>query len=346
MFAFLSVLVGHKFYGYFNHLAGADQPVFVRAFAKVFLPSINGGGAGVVVFFLVSGYVTMLVLQHERPVAFLIRRAFRIYPLYVLALFAFTATEFWRTGTRPATLDLLTQALLIGDFFGTPYALTGIEWTLRIECLFYVLMAGLHALRLIGERRRLLPLVLLVLTLTLGVVAPIPSHHLWAKGYVTLYAPFLFLGTMTFLLEKKDIRLRVYLGFLALVFVQYYVLLAMYQPAWLRVHFAPLAYFLFGGCWVLRSYFTAPNAVVVLSDMTFAVYLFHNWAFEHASTLTSQAVSNRLVTEISAVLMVFALSYTAMRLVEKPGIRLGRKVQARLLGTKPAPTQLSNARAS
>ena len=41
-------------------------------------------------------------------------------------------------GVFPDMSVLVPQLLLIGDFFGTPYSLGGVEWTLRVEVLFYV----------------------------------------------------------------------------------------------------------------------------------------------------------------------------------------------------------------
>jgi peptidoglycan/LPS O-acetylase OafA/YrhL len=53
IFAFVSVLAGHKFYGYFDAVAKDERAhATLRLLAKLASPLLYGGGAGVVVFFL------------------------------------------------------------------------------------------------------------------------------------------------------------------------------------------------------------------------------------------------------------------------------------------------------
>ena len=74
IFAFASVFAGHKFSAPVQ--AAAREGVgWQAAAARVLWPFIEGGGAGVVVFFLVSGYIITHVLQRERTPEFLLKRA-------------------------------------------------------------------------------------------------------------------------------------------------------------------------------------------------------------------------------------------------------------------------------
>lgn len=87
IFAFISVLIGHKFY--IELLESTVNPNIhstLKFFISLLLPVTAGGGAGVVVFFLTSGYIITHVLSTEKPIEFLIKRAFRIYPLYAFAV--------------------------------------------------------------------------------------------------------------------------------------------------------------------------------------------------------------------------------------------------------------------
>ena len=74
IYAFASVLIGHKFNGPVVRAAQADTG-WLRWPARVLWPFIEGGGAGVVVFFLISGYIITQVLQRERSPEFRIKRA-------------------------------------------------------------------------------------------------------------------------------------------------------------------------------------------------------------------------------------------------------------------------------
>lgn len=115
IFAFISVLIGHKFYANIVAAIANDK---LHATPKLLLelltPFVFGGGAGVIVFFLVSGYIISQVLSVEQTTSFLIRRVFRIYPLYVIAvLIQIIVQKTW--GTLSLNL-LVQQLLLIGDF--------------------------------------------------------------------------------------------------------------------------------------------------------------------------------------------------------------------------------------
>ncbi|HEY4462695.1 MAG TPA: acyltransferase [Streptosporangiaceae bacterium] len=112
----------------------------------------NGGQYGVFVFFLVSGYIIPASLERKGSVrGFWISRAFRLYPLYVLAVVASVAA--WRLGLGPvhgAENDKLTsfysQLLMMSNL------LAGIDvpnviWTLSYEMVFYLLLTVLFTLR-------------------------------------------------------------------------------------------------------------------------------------------------------------------------------------------------------
>jgi peptidoglycan/LPS O-acetylase OafA/YrhL len=143
VFAFISVLIGHKFYG--------DLAAYLQSFElshttmvlarMLFLNFFAMGGAGVIVFFMVSGYIILHVIQTEEVRPFLIKRFFRIYPLLILAILVEYIFQSVNQESSLSWLTRLGQMSLLGDFFQVPHALAGVEWTLRIEVSFYLLMA-------------------------------------------------------------------------------------------------------------------------------------------------------------------------------------------------------------
>lgn len=280
IFAFISVLVGHKFMAYVVGLIN-DPTVHStpRVLAQFLLPVLEGGGAGVVVFFMVSGYIITHVLQTELTGEFLIKRAFRIYPLYIVAVLI-QYIPLAIIGRAPIWSTLVAQILLIGDFLSTPYALSGVEWTLRVEIVFYIFMALLRALNFI-PRKNSFQYIFIGTVLLFSLIAPIPSSENLSKGYFTIYAPFLLLGSMFYLFEKKQIMFSMFSVFTGLVFYQHYSLMALYQKGWLSYHFAIIAFFIFLCLWLFRKYLIAGPWILLLSDMTYAVYLFHTWFFEY-----------------------------------------------------------------
>ena len=125
IFAFASVLAGHKFYLQSLALLNDESAHgTLRWIMSILVHFIAGGGAGVVVFFLVSGYIITHVLQKERPLDFFIKRIFRIYPLLMAAVLLEALYKYIYADVVPDPAILIQHLLLIGDFFGTHYALS------------------------------------------------------------------------------------------------------------------------------------------------------------------------------------------------------------------------------
>ena len=334
IFAFASVLTGHKFYDYI--VAISNDPTMhstPKVIANILLPLLQGGGAGVIVFFLVSGYIITHVLQTEHTVEFLIKRTFRIYPLYIVAVLSQYVT-LAIDGNAPSLSILFPQLLLVGDFFDTPLALNGVEWTLRAEVVFYVFMSTLSYLNLMSNHNKILPYILIGTTLLCGYIAPIPSANIWTKGYFTIYSPFLLLGSMFYLFEKKQIRLTILSFFIGLVFYQYYSLIAIYQKNWLDAHFAILAFLIFTLSWAFRGYITATSWILLLSDMTFSVYLFHNWLFDYIKNVLGKLNVSVLNSDIQSLIILMILCYYLVKYIEKPGIKFGRSMLTKYINRR------------
>jgi len=123
------------------------RPAIIAALHS-FIQKSHGSGTiavCVIVFFLTSGYIITHVLQNETTSEFMVKRIFRIYPLYIFAVIVETLLARIVDGVAlPGIGTLIPRLLLMGDFFGTPLALTGVEWTLRVEVCFYFYMALLR----------------------------------------------------------------------------------------------------------------------------------------------------------------------------------------------------------
>lgn len=331
IFAFVAVVIGHKLA---QPLQGAmADPASVWHWpARALWPWVQGGGVGVLVFFLVSGYVITQVLQRERTVEFLVKRAFRIYPLYVTAVLV-EATGLWFRGRPPVWQELVPQLLLIGDWTGTPYALAGVEWTLRMEMMFYALMAALHSAGLVRWRQGAgLPWFYAALLGGLFLLGPWPTHQAWSLGYGSLYFPFLLLGSVVLLYERRVIGRLMLVFFGGLVFAFHYRGLQQWQPRWLDAHFPDLAVGLFLVLWAIRRWLPVRPGILWWSALTYAVYLFHNWLVDWLqAALQHVGMTGRGSLALALALLVLICA-GFVRWIEQPGIRNGRRVALWIAG--------------
>ncbi|SEG64882.1 Peptidoglycan/LPS O-acetylase OafA/YrhL, contains acyltransferase and SGNH-hydrolase domains [Thermomonospora echinospora] len=138
----------------FHHATYHYAPGLRRQITAWFDP----GMYGVMVFFLVSGYIIPASLERSRSLGrFWVGRVFRIYPLLLFALTAvvvIAATDMWPLRDGLAELDRWAVALahltMLQDLLAVPNALN-VLWTLSYEMLFYLLVAALFA---VGLHRR------------------------------------------------------------------------------------------------------------------------------------------------------------------------------------------------
>lgn len=328
IFSFISVLIGHKFYSQLSQWA--DSPTLhatPKLLMQLVLPAFWNGGTGVAVFFIISGYIISNVLITESTSTFLFKRIFRIYPLYIAALLCQLAVDhFLFHQPFPGMRVVLAQMTLLGDFLQAPYALSGVEWTLRIEIAFYLFMAALKSIGILNQYRRLLPWAMLAATWGVGLMEPIPSFNGVFLGYFTIYAPILFIGVYVTLFERKEINVFWFILFIGAILYQYFEMIALYWPTWLGSHFIGIAFAIFTAAWIGRKQFQATPLVLLLSNLTFSVYLFHNWAWNPIKILFEKLSLNILPADIQALFGLFIICYIMHKTVERKGIQLGNKL--------------------
>ena len=345
IFSFVSVLIGHKFYADLN--SWANDPLVhatPKLLLQIILPAFWSGGAGVTVFFMISGYIITHVLIKESTGTFLVKRIFRIYPLYIVAVLSqLLINNYFLHQPFPELRIIVIQLLLLGDWLQAPYTLLGVEWTLRIEIMFYLLMALLKCLGLLNQRRQLLPWALLAVTFGLRMMDPVPNFAGTFPAYFTIYTPILFIGVFYYLFEKKEIQLRSLLFFTGFILYQYFDLVAKYTPYWLGTHFVAIAVAIFSAAWIYRADLKPTPVVLLLSNLTFAVYLFHNWAWDPIKMLLTHLSIDLLPANIQALFGLLILSYIMHKTVEKWGVRLGQRLLQRRPNQRRAmPSDLSN----
>ncbi|MEU1730386.1 acyltransferase [Streptosporangium sp. NPDC020145] len=116
-----------------------------------FMPALrpywfNLGMYGVLVFFLVSGYIIPVSLEGRGDVrAFWISRAFRLYPIYLLVVGLVLAMGFWIPVREQVPRDLSAVAghvTMLQDVLHMG-GLADTMWTLSYEMVFYLLVTAL-----------------------------------------------------------------------------------------------------------------------------------------------------------------------------------------------------------
>jgi len=105
------------------------------------------GWLGVDLFFAISGYVICLVVSRETFAIwpFLIKRVFRLYPLWLTILTVFAVTTWLWRGLQPnETLGFFLHSATLVLTDGFPFYSIG--WSLQHEMAFYLIAAAVAPL--------------------------------------------------------------------------------------------------------------------------------------------------------------------------------------------------------
>lgn len=168
----------------------------------------DGGYLGVLIFFLVSGFIISHVSTRETQVEFAIKRAFRVLPLFWLGIAIIAALSIitpqlglpMSLGPVADSRDFIGTATFVNWFIGQPTVLS-IGWTLFIELLFYIVILLLMPI----SRRSPIVGSWLALFIALAVYMyafrmPALNPFLWAW----MYLPFLLIGRAFYLAWAKQ----------------------------------------------------------------------------------------------------------------------------------------------
>jgi peptidoglycan/LPS O-acetylase OafA/YrhL len=332
--AALAVMVEHMLGDLLRQAPSATGPV--SALAQSVVQNLSLGRFGVVLFFLISGFVVPFSIGGEQPLRhFAVSRLFRLYPAYWLALAALS-TAAWFLGDMLGTAAVLANLTMAPPLFGQPW-LSPIHWTLFVELLFYLFVALLFAA---GRLRHVGTLLGLGLALIVATVLPAQLNlHGIVKlpiQYLGMHLSFLFLGLLLRLWLVERVR-GACLAALALALVQFAALLLVAQSSLARGDnfvmdgLTPVlsAYALAFAAFLAALRLERPRSLLLarIGLISYSMYLFHgtvNALVYRVLPLTGQLAD--IATMLVCVGATLLLSWLVYRTVERPMIALGYRI--------------------
>ena len=298
------------------------------------------GRFGVVLFFLISGFVVPFSLKGDSALGcFAITRACRLYPAMWVALVMLGMLS-WHDNEWPGLAVWLANMTMAPTLFGKPW-MSDIYWTLFIELVFYALIALIYK---VGMVRNVLALSAISAALVVSTVVPsVMTSFAGVKVpllYVGFHLSFLFSGLLIRLSLLENTR-GAGGAALALCAIQ---IVSIALIADLSIERADR--FIIGGLYpILLAYvaaFLVFGASVVadrprtrwlaeIGKISYSIYLFHwivNVQVYRVRPLTGAWTD--LQTMAICVALVLALALAVYTLVERPMISLGHRLSGRL----------------
>lgn len=327
--ACLIVVIGHKFASDVSAMfENQRNHIIIRELGEILHSVTIGGASGVVIFFLVSGYIITSVLQKEFSIDFFIKRIFRIYPLYMFAVVLDTLISSQGGAYWPPADVTIQRLLLIGDIYGTPLGLGGVEWTLRVEVAFYLFMGVLRAFRLTSSGN-IMTIIMLAASYHIYTSAAIPWVQGFNKALFSLYSFFLFMGVIIFYIERKMVNIALGIVCLMVVFYLHMDMLSIYRPEWKEYNYALIGVGVFIIFWSSRERLVNNGFVKFFSDITYPMYLFHVTLWPAISIIVGKIDFHFINPKIQIVGLLILFCYVVNETIERYGIRLGRIISGR-----------------
>ena len=298
---------------------------------------INGGGGkiGVIVFFLISGFIISLVARDESRTEFVTKRILRIFPALIAATFVGYATYSisYAQGWGPiysndavTAKDFLKSAFMISWLVPSPRALS-VAWSLMPELIFY----GLVFLSMPLLKRYPLRATWALTGLCVLMAAPmgvLPYFHY--LGHFTVYLPIFLIGRVLYLHQSGSANNGQALALLGLHLTMFCAIFESRFPSELFRSYGMIfnvAYsiFLFIAAMAMAPK-SCPHWIAFLSKISYSLYLVHlsvGVFVLHAMAQYQIPFSVKFFCSIAASILVATASFYW---VEKPSQNLARRM--------------------
>lgn len=322
------------------------------------------GRIGVQLFFFLSAYtlcLSMSARHDENHVSnFYIRRFFRIAPLYYVGIALYFLLDvngllkphyYQPPGVDYTAFNILCNVFFIHGFVDKANnTIVPGGWSIGTEMVFYVVFPAIFALftRVKKPVYFILPLLALVLAHVYVAVCYLiyhqevfTNHFFYASIFNEM--PVFIIGISFFFLDRlKDIKFSNVVSavcFLGLFLLAMYLLFTLKNNITLPIFIAGIS-FIFLFTLFKQAQFKIP-LLTRIGQLSYSIYIFHFVFAYTVSTKISSALGLRvnvnlifLINLVQAIFLSMLVAIISEKLVEKPGINLGKALIKRINGTR------------
>ena len=347
-FAYVDTLRGlAALYVLFYHLALLPNPdLEVPYWAKRIVLS---GGTGVTLFFVVSAFTLCYSMRARSNgpdyiYGFYVRRIFRIVPLFYVWVVISLIRDAYLYGAKRSLVDVLLSSFFVFNLIpGKEAGFVWASWTLGVEMLFYMIFPLVF--RFVTDYRRALSLFLITIVTSSAfeyilVYLQLPDVQLHRYYHFSFLhqLPIFAAGVLAFYLYEgfiKDKQIDSSWGIVLLgmfLFIYIALLGGKLNVVMDSLYWQAIAY----GC-LLLGLSIFPWRLVVnkftgfLGLISYSFYLSHTTVITVFRPLYSNFYSLEIPTTFrfffsaaTTVAVVILISYISYKLIEEPGMNLGR----------------------
>jgi peptidoglycan/LPS O-acetylase OafA/YrhL len=317
-----------------------DLPPWLRTVA-------NFGGSGVILFFVVSAFSLHLTMPRHIEsgspwTSYAVSRFFRIAPLFYFMLIFTCLRDFLLFNSVHGPIEVLASALFVFNFVpGWQSGIVWASWTIGVESVFYALFPFIY-LKCGTLRRKLILLSTLILV---GFLRTKLMDAAYANWTILHFLPIFIIGSIAYdlyrRLEKRPKRSWIGLVLSALGLIGLAASMLGKVPTGpfdgslvAAVFYASLLVGL--GLWHCQLFVNPVSRFY--GEISYSVYLLHPPIILAIIPLFRMVYANSISSILSylfclalALAIVTPVSMLVYTFIERPAIRLGRKLLAEVL---------------
>lgn len=292
------------------------------------------GRIGVIIFFLISGFVIPYSLHNKSLGQFSITRFFRLYPAYWLSIVAMIAIS----GLVPLK-RLLANVTMFQKLFGAE-DMIGVYWTLQIELFFYFICAALFYIGYL-YKEWVIELVYFLMILV-AIIFAIERFYTFKKLPVAfplslsvMFLGFLFRNHYYHNDEAQKKRFfRCLAGFviaiIPIAFLAYDKDYGFNEKWWQYLFSYLIAVIVF----ITYSKTTSQNKLLLFfGQISYSLYLFHQLVINLMERYNLYQKLNHFFYVFIFFSVSIAVAASSYYLVEKPFVKLGKKILKKRFAT-------------
>lgn len=295
------------------------------------------GYIGVVIFFLISGYIITYVAQRETRYTFIVKRFFRIFPPFfasVLIIVVFNKIYGYLNNTETfidhISIGQIFFSSTLLNFFSAKHstAVNGVSWTLVIEFLFYLLCFSI--LPLIRKYPRIAILSITTIVFIVLIFSREFGENFLMFSASMSYIPYLILGQILYYFKAKRIKLYEFLFFSLL---NYFLIIYWIKEVY-KIFYEPsnsygvsfmYAYFIFVIAMLLNNKMKDNKVIGYFSNTSYAIYLNHG-TFGHIFIALLFPYTGFGVAFALTSIFIFVFCFYFWKYVEEPSRKFARVI--------------------
>lgn len=324
-FAAIAVLIFHAV------LSFGEIHSDLNSISECFKAYFDLGKIGVIVFFVISGFVIPFSFKGRGVNAlksFAISRFFRLYPVYWLsAILGFILYQNYSWADLAANFTMLQQ------FIGFPNII-GLYWTLQIELIFYFLIAITFIINRLNQNKFLFYTSIFFLLIATMMAYVRGLYAIKLPLAVPLALSLMYFGSyfrhavINHVIEAKflsKIYIIVYALLIPLISWWGYQIDFGFDESWYKyviTYYSGLALFLL----IIKLKFS--NSISsYLGAISYSVYLFHPLVILILSHQLFGFISNGYLKVVFTLLLTVTFSSLTYRFIEKTAIKIGHRIR-------------------